>query len=83
MTKTQALNYFAGNVSALTRALGLKQNAFYSWDGETLPAHLQMKLERLTNYELLADEGAWSPAVATFSDEHKSLFSRIVRRLRK
>jgi len=62
MTKTQALAHFKNNVSALTRALGLKQNALYSWEGDSMPPIQQIRLEAITNGVLRADNEAWSPA---------------------
>ena len=66
MKTSDALDYFKGNVSALTRFLGLKQNAFYSWRGNTLPPIQQIRLEALTKGELRADDDAWHPAPPRF-----------------
>ena len=69
MTKTQAIAYYNNNVSALTRALGLRQNAVYSWEGDTMPPIQQIRLEAITNGALRADNGAWSPADPRYATE--------------
>jgi len=69
MTKTQALAHFNNNVSALTRALGLKQNALYSWEGDSMPPIQQIRLEAITNGVLRADNEAWSPADPRYSQD--------------
>lgn len=69
MTKTEALAYYDNNVSALTRALGLRQNAVYSWEGDTMPPIQQIRLEAITNGALRADNDAWSPADPRYATE--------------
>lgn len=69
MTKTEALAYYDNNVSALTRALGLRQNAVYSWEGDTMPPIQQIRLEAITNGALRADDDAWRPADPRYSPE--------------
>ena len=69
MTKSEALAYFENNVSALTRALGLRQNAVYSWEGDTMPPIQQIRLEAITNGALRADNDAWSPADPRYATE--------------
>lgn len=56
MTKTDAINFYAGNVSALARALGLDQSTVYSW-GDFPPDKRQLQLERLTGGALTAEPG--------------------------
>lgn len=69
MTKTEALAYYDNNVSALTRALGLRQNAVYSWEGDTMPPIQQIRLEAITSGALRADNDAWSPADPRYATE--------------
>lgn len=69
MKKSEALAYYGGNVSALTRVLGLKQNAVYSWEGDTMPPIQQIRLEAITNGALRADNDAWSPADPRYATE--------------
>lgn len=69
MTKTEALAYYDNNVSALTRALGLRQNAVYSWEGDTMPPIQQIRLEAITNGALRADDDAWNPADPRYSTD--------------
>lgn len=69
MTKTEALAYYDNNVSALTRVLGLRQNAVYSWEGDTMPPIQQIRLEAITNGALRADNDAWSPADPRYATE--------------
>lgn len=54
MTKTEALQFFQGNVSALARALEMDQSTYYSW-GEFPPGGRQLQLERLSGGVLKAE----------------------------
>jgi hypothetical protein len=81
MTKTDALDFYKTR-RALAKALNLREHSINTWPGDTVPPIHQLRLERLTGYALLADEVAWEPAPATFSDEHRSLFARTWRRIR-
>ena len=59
MTKTEALAFYDGNVSALARALEMDQSTFYSWDVFP-PGGRQLQLERLTGGKLKAEPGCMS-----------------------
>lgn len=56
MTKSEALQYFDGNVSALARALDMDQSTFYSWK-DYPPGGRQLQLERITGGKLKAEPG--------------------------
>lgn len=56
MTKSEALEFYGSNVSALARALGMDQSTFYSW-GEFPPGGRQLQLERITGGKLKAEPG--------------------------
>lgn len=56
MTKSEALQFYEGNVSKLARALGMDQSTFYSW-GEFPPGGRQLQLERITGGKLKAEPG--------------------------
>jgi hypothetical protein len=71
MTKSQAIAHFKNNVSALARALGLKQNGIYSWEGDSMPPIQQIRLEALTDGKLRADDAAWAPAEPRFPKRTK------------
>ena len=62
MTKSQALDYYTTR-RALARALGLRDHAINSWDGDTVPFLHQIRLESLTGGYLRADDDAWFPAM--------------------
>ncbi len=59
MTKTEALAFYDGNVSALARALDMDQSTFYSW-GDFPPGGRQLQLERITGGKLKAEPGCMS-----------------------
>jgi len=59
MTKTEALAFYDGNVSALARALDMDQSTFYSW-GTFPPGGRQLQLERITGGKLKAEPGCMS-----------------------
>ncbi len=80
MKKSDALAYYKTRRN-LARALGLAEHSLNRWDGEKIPPIHQVRLERITNYELKADPEAWAPAAETFSDEHLSMFARARRAL--
>ncbi len=82
MTKTDALDFFKTR-RALAKALDLREHSINTWPEDTIPPIHQIRLERLTNYVLLADPEAWMPAPSTFSEEHLSLFARARRRIRE
>lgn len=82
MTKTQALDHYKTR-RALARALGLAEHSINKWARDSIPPVHQMKLERLTNYQLRADPEAWAPAPETFSDDHLSMFTKARRVLRR
>ena len=82
MKKSEAIKYF-GSGQALTDKLRIAQSAIYRWPGEYIPRDHQRTLERMTNYELLADDDAWSPAPGTFSEAHRSMFAKGWRRISK
>lgn len=56
MTKSEALQFYGGNVSALARALDMDQSSVYSW-GEYPPGGRQLQLERITGGRLKAEPG--------------------------
>jgi transposase-like protein len=56
MSKSEALAYFKGNVSALARALDMDQSSYYSWKNG-IPGGRQLQLERVTKGKLKADPG--------------------------
>lgn len=47
MTKSEAIAFYGGNVSALARALGIDQSTVYSW-GDQPPTGRQYQLEKIT-----------------------------------
>ncbi|MBC7602774.1 MAG: Cro/Cl family transcriptional regulator [Ramlibacter sp.] len=47
MTKSEAIAFYGGNISALARALDIDQSTVYSW-GEVPPDGRQYQLEKLT-----------------------------------
>lgn len=72
MTEAEATTYF-GNPFRMTKALGLKPNARFSWkDG--IPALQQIRIEALTNGALRADDWCWEPAEPRFTKaEHREI----------
>jgi hypothetical protein len=56
MTKSEALQFYGGNVSVLARALGMDQSSIYSWK-EYQPGGRQLQLERITGGKLKAEPG--------------------------
>ncbi len=54
MTKSEAIDFYGGNVSALARALGVDQSTVYSW-GEHPPGGRQFQLEKLSKGALKAE----------------------------
>ena len=80
MTKSEALTLFRTR-RALARALGLADHSINRWEGDSIPPIHQVRLERLTNYQLRADPGAWAPAPETFSEDHLSMFTKARRML--
>lgn len=54
MTKSEALQFYDGNVSKLARALGIDQSTFYSWK-DYPPGGRQLQLERITGGKLKAE----------------------------
>jgi transposase-like protein len=56
MTKSDAIAYFQGNVSALARAAGVHQSTVYDW-GEYPPDSRQLRLQRATKGRLKAEPG--------------------------
>lgn len=82
MTKSEALAKFKTRRN-LARALGLAEHSLNRWDGERIPPIHQVRLERITNYELRADPDAWAPAPETFSEEHLSMFTKARRAIRR
>jgi hypothetical protein len=57
MTKSEAIAFYSGNISALARALEIDQSTVYSWKGDTVPGGRQLQLERITGGRLKADPG--------------------------
>lgn len=47
MTKSEAIAFYGGNVSALARALGIDQSTVYSWR-DVPPLGRQYQLEKLS-----------------------------------
>jgi transposase-like protein len=56
MTKSEAIAYFQGNVSALARAAGVHQSTVYAW-GEYPPDSRQLRLQHSTKGALKAEPG--------------------------
>lgn len=54
MTKLEALQFYGGSVTALTKALSMDQSSYYSW-GEYPPGGRQLQLERLSGGALKAE----------------------------
>lgn len=57
MRKSEAIEFYGGNVSALARALEIDQSSIYSWADDTIPGGRQLQLERITGGKLRADPG--------------------------
>ena len=82
MKKSEALHHYRTR-RALARTLGLAENSLNRWEGDYIPPIHQVRLERLSNYELMADPEAWGPAPETFSEDHLSMFTKARRAIRR
>lgn len=54
MRKSEAIAFYAGNISALARALDITQSTIYSW-GEYPPVGRQFQIEKLSGGLLKAE----------------------------
>jgi transposase-like protein len=55
MSKSEAIAFYGGNISALARALGIHQSTVYSW-GQRPPIGRQYQLQEITGGLLRADK---------------------------